>query len=67
MSGPVLSGFCHWSVTVDRVLEVAVGAVGLPGGSSTSVMLTVTSMVSLPPWPSCTCTLKVCLGLLSWS
>ena len=54
MSGPVLAGSVQFTTTVVSVVRPKVGAAGAEGRSATSVSVTVTSMLSEPPWPSLT-------------
>ena len=52
MSGPALGGAVQSTDTLIVPVLATVGGSGLPGGSSTSVTFTVTSMVAVKPLPS---------------
>ena len=62
MSGPPFrAGFVHETSTLSVVFAVAVtvGWAGVTGFSSSSVTVTVTPIVSVPPCPSSAVTVKV--------
>ena len=61
MAGPVFSGAVQVTsrLVLDPAVAVTEGANGRPGGSSTSVRVIVTVMVSVPPLPSSALTMTV--------
>ena len=59
MAGPVLSGTLQVTFRLLGEATDTVGAAGLPGGSSTSVTLMTTPMLSVPPLPSSTLTVSL--------
>ena len=68
MAGPVFVGAVQLTsrLVFDPAVADTVGAAGMPGGSSTSVTVIVTVMVSVPPLPSSALTMTVWVDLASW-
>ena len=68
IAGPVFVGATQatFRLVVDPAVGDTVGAAGMPGGSSTSVTVIVTVMVSVPPLPSSALTVTVWVDLASW-